>query len=65
MEAITRVLKDVQASAKEFAALGLSASSKALERASAHLKKVEASLKPQPEAAVEKTAAPTPTDTAK
>jgi hypothetical protein len=44
-----KVLKDVAASAREFAALGLSYSSKALEVAGAKLKKAEESLKVQAE----------------
>jgi hypothetical protein len=42
---ITRVLKDLQASAREFAALGLAAGSKALERTNAHLRTLEENMK--------------------
>jgi len=44
-----KVLKDVAASAREFAALGLSYSSKALELAGAKIKKAEETLKVQAE----------------
>jgi hypothetical protein len=46
---LNKVWKDVQASAKEFAALSLSMSSKALEFASEHIKKAQESLKVQAE----------------
>lgn len=42
---ITRVLKDLQASAREFAALGLAAGGKALERTNAHLRSLEENMK--------------------
>jgi hypothetical protein len=45
----TKMLKDVQASAKEFAAMGLSMSSKALEFAGASIKRAQESLKVQAE----------------
>jgi hypothetical protein len=45
----TKVLRDVQASAKEFAALSLNASHKALEFAGAHIKKAQERLKVQAE----------------
>jgi hypothetical protein len=44
---IQKVWKDVAASAREFAALGLSYSSKALEVAGAKIKKAEETLKVQ------------------
>jgi hypothetical protein len=44
-----KVVKDVTASAREFAALGLSYTSKALEVAGAKLKKAEETLKTQAE----------------
>jgi hypothetical protein len=59
---ITKVLKDVQESAKEFAAFSLAISSKALGRAQAHLKKVETSLKIQADK-LQPTAPPAPAAT--
>jgi hypothetical protein len=53
---ITRMLKDVQESAKEFAALSLSMSSKAFEFASAQLKKAQETLKVQAEKLADKKA---------
>lgn len=46
---ITKLLKDVQASAREFASLGLQTSSKALEAARGQLSKLEENLKRQAE----------------
>jgi hypothetical protein len=48
---ITRFLKDVQASAKEFATYGLQMSAKALDTASARLKGLEKKLTPEETAA--------------
>jgi hypothetical protein len=45
----TKVLKDVQASAKEFAALSLNASHRALEFAGTHIKKAQERLKAEAE----------------
>ena len=58
-----KMWKDVAASAREFAALGLSYSSKALEVAGAKIKKAEETLKAQagkiaPEKPADTTAAP-------
>jgi hypothetical protein len=46
---ITKVLKDVQASAREFASLGLATGGKALEAARVQLGKLEENLKRQAE----------------
>ena len=46
---ITRLLKDLSASAREFASLGLATGGKALEAARGHLGRLEENLKRQAE----------------